>query len=344
MNKQPEKATTIRLSLGLICIGIALFFLVGGLGGYTASRLIPAPVTVLQTGDRTVIPVSQQVTISPSKNTESIVSAQGKSILVLVKQTPKGIVPLGTGIILTNDGVIMSTKAISEPSISALGEDGVLSPITLIGHDTLSDITFFRIADQILPPVTLAQSSPAIGSEIVNIFRDYHTIRIGAVKYTVSNIVAPDTENAPGLQRVGLLSGTASPAIPGTALFNDEGRLVGAILEKEAPTMVLVSDITDALSRLSANTLAEDPFAATGIQITWRLEKDTSGALAMLAAISHIDQKSPSFTAGIKTGDIITAINGNAITWDSVISKALEKPPISISVLRQGEERTITLQ
>lgn len=343
MSSPKQSPTTIRLSLGLICIGIALFFLVGGLGGYTASRLISAPVTVLQTGDRTVVPVSQQVTISPSKNTESIASAQGKSVLVLVKQTSKAIVPLGTGIILTNDGVIMSTKAISEPSISALGEDGTLSPITLIGHDALSDITFFRIADQILPPVTLAQSSPAVGSEIVNIFRDYHTMHIGAVKYTVSTIIAPDTENAPGIQRVGLLSGSASSVTPGTALFNDEGRLVGAMLEKEAPTMVLVSDITDALSRLSANTLAEDPFATTGIGITWRLEKDISGTLAMMAVISHIDPKSPSFTAGIKPGDVITAINGNAITWDSIVSKALEKTPLSISVLRQGEERTITL-
>ncbi len=334
-------STTLRLSLGSIIVGIFLLFGIGIAGGYLGYRLSPAPLTILPNGDRTIVPVSQHVTISPSKTGEDIVATQGKSVLLLVEQTPKGVKPVGNGIILTNDGVVVSTQSFPDTPLSAVLDDGSIAALTPAGVDTLSGLTFFRILDQILPPVTLAQSAANAGSEVISIARNDATMRPTASRHTVSAIIAPDNTQAIRIQQVALVSGTVLS--PGTAFFNDEGRLVGVLRIGEVPTMISVPDITAALGRLSAGTLTEDPFAAPGFTVAWKLVQDAAGIFGMRAVVSSITPKSPAFTAGIKVGDILTSNNGKAITWDSSLSQALAKPPFTLSLVREGAERTVTL-
>ncbi len=334
-------STILRLSLGNIVLGIFLLFLIGTAGGYLGYRLAPAPLTVLPNGDRTIVPISQHVTISPSKTGEDIITTQGKSVLLLVEQTTKGIKPMGNGIIVTNDGVVVSTQSSSNTALSAVLDDGSITTLTPAGVDALSGLTFFRIPDQILPPVTLAQSAANVGSEVISIARNDTTMRPTASRHIVSAIIAPDSAQAPGIQQVALLSGTVPS--PGAAFFDDEGRLVGALRTGETPTMISVTDIAAALSRLSAGTLTEDPFATPGFTVSWKLMQDSAGIFGMRAVVSSVSPKSPAFTAGIKVGDILTSNNGKAITWDSSLSQALTKPPFTLSLVREGEERTVIL-
>ncbi len=339
-----SQSTTIRISLGIICLGIIVLFAIGIGGGYAGSRLNRAPIAVLPNGDRMIVPVSQQVTISPSKTGETIVATQSKSVLLLVQQTSKGITAVGTGIILTNDGVVMSTKQLPETPLFATSEDGTLSSITTIGRDVLSGITFLRIPDQILSPIILAQSSPTVGAEVISVFRDERTMRSSSSRHTISAIITPETEDvAPGIAQVAQLTNENDSLPAGTALFNDEGNLVGALRDGKVPTMLLVPDITAALSRLSANALSQNPFETTGFMIAWNLRQDTTGTFAMRAIISRVTPKTPAFDANIKTGDILVSINGNAITWDSIVSDMLTKLPLTLSLIREGNERTITL-
>jgi len=334
-------STTLRLSLGSIILGFFLLFVIGIAGGYLGYRLAPAPLTVLPNGDRTIVPVSQHVTISPSKTGEDIVATQAKSVLLLVEQTTKGIKPVGNGITLTNDGVVVSTQSFPDTALSAVLDDGSIAALTPVGVDTLSGLTFFRIPDQILPPVTLAQSAANTGSEVISIARNTVTMRPTASRHTVSEITAPNDAGAPGIQQVALVSGAA--AQPGTAFFNDEGRLVGILRIGEISAMISVPDITAALGRLSAGTLTENPFAVPGFIVTWKLVQDAAGIFGMRAVVATITPKGPAFTAGIKVGDILTSNNGKAITWDSSLAQALAKPPFILSLIREGEERTITL-
>lgn len=336
-------STTIRLSLGVICLGLIILFAIGLLGGYVGSRFSKTPITVLPNGDRTIVPVSQQVTISPSKAGEDIVANQGRSVLLLAQQGTKDVVHVGTGVVLTNDGVVMSTQEVPNTPLFAIGEDGALTALNIIGKDVLSGITFFRIPDQILSPVTLAQSAPTIGAQVMSIFRDGRTMHLAASRHTLSSIFAPENEEAPGIQQVAQLSGEVSSLPIGTAFFNDDGRLIGALRGEKTPTILLVPDITAALSRLSANTLAQNPYATIGFTITWNLENDSTQTFGIRAVVSGVLPKTPAFDAGLKTGDIITAINGKTITWDSNVSQALTKTPITLSLRRQLEERTIAI-
>lgn len=333
----------MNLSLGMLCTAIVVLFVVGILGGYIGARIAPAPRTVLEDGSKTIVPVSQHITVSPSKIGEDVVVTQGKSVVLLVQQKNKETVPLGRGIILTNDGIVASTQRFSDIPLAAVLEDGsVVAPLTFIGQDTLSGIIFFRIPDQILPPVTLAQSAPKVGAEMLSIIRDERTMHVASGRHTLSAIVAPDGKHAPGVQQVGILSGD-SPTLPGMALFDDSGALVGVMNDEDTPTILLLPEITAALSRLSSNTLAQDPFSDIGITITWKTQQDRSGVFGVRAVVSSVVPKTPAFEASVKSGDILKQINGSAVTWDSPVWQLLTKPPITLLLLRQDEERTITL-
>ncbi len=341
MESQSKNPTTIRLSLGLICMGILIFFAIGLSGGYIGSRFTPQRITVLPNGDRTIIPVSQQVTISPSKKGEEIALTQGKSVMLIVKETPKGIISFGEGIIMTNDGVIMAAQALPDGPLFAIGEEGSMTPLTVIGTDLLSSITFMKIPDQILPPVTLAQNAPNVGSELIALFRDDKTMHIAASRHTLSAIIAPDVSDALGIQQVALLTG--SPLPPGTPLFTDEGRFSGVAREGLSQTTILVPDITAALSRLSNSTLSENPFKTLGFTVIWKLEKDIAGTFGIRAVVDTVTSKTSASDAGMKNGDILISSNGNIITWDSMLYPALAKRPLTFSLIRQNEERTIIL-
>lgn len=332
----------MNLSLGMLCTAIVVLFVVGIVGGYIGARIAPVPLTVLEDGSKTIIPVSQHITVSPSKIGEDVVVTQGKSVVLLVHQKNKETVPLGRGIILTNDGIVASTERFPDTPLAAVLEDGSVAPLTFIAHDILLGITFFRIPDQILPPVTLAQSAPKVGAEMLSIIRDERTMHVASGRHTLSAIVAPDGKHASGVQQVGILSGS-SPVLPGMVLFNDNGALVGVMNGEDTPTMLLLPDITAALSRLSSNTLAQDPFSDIGITIVWKTQQDRSGVFGVRAVVSSVAPKTRAFDAGVKSGDILKQINGSAVTWDSPVWQLLTKPPSTLLLLRQDEERTVTL-
>lgn len=335
--------TTIPVSLGGIVLVILCIIVIGFGGGYAAYRFFSTPITVLPNGEKTIVPVSQQVTISPSKSAEAVVSSQEKSVLLLIHTTPKGSTPAGTGVVLTNDGVIAALGKEKEQELSALGGDGIAAPLTPLGTDALSGVSFFKVPEKILPPVSIAQQPLSVGGQAIGISRSEHTLTPIASHLTLSSIIPPAGDSAPGIQRVGLLAKHTPPLPVGTALFNDDGRLIGIVRSGEDATVLLTPDITAALGRLSDNALGSDPFSQTGISLEWKLEKDRTGTLAMRASVTSIAQSSPAAVAGVKVGDILMSINGNALTWDSSLAEALMQHPLTISLLRKDEERTVSI-
>jgi S1-C subfamily serine protease len=295
---------------------------------------------VLPGENRTIVPVSQQVTISPNKSAEAIIAAQGRSIVLLATNGAKGITPVGTGVILTNDGVVVSTHTTNQNELSAIQDDGSVTPLTYIGQDALSGLFFFRIADRIVTPITLAQRSPSVGSELLGLFRDPVTMREAASHVTISSLIP----SSPGTALQQVASTISSlPLVSGTALLNDDGHLAALVQEEHEKTAILVPDIAAALTRLSTQTLNQNSFADAGFEISWSTSPDTTGALAVRAHVSDVTPKKSAAVSGLKKGDIVTAVNGNAVTWDTPVSDALQKTPVTLSVLRDGEVRTIVL-
>lgn len=333
---------TIRLSLSAIIVLLILFICIAGLAGYAGSTLFSKTIPVQSNSNGTVIPISQQVTVSPSKLAADIAEAHGKSIFTLAEQTSADLTTLGTGIALTNDGIIMTILDSPQATMVAIGEEGIVFPLTLIGGDTLSGITFYKADNKSLTPITLSQSTLRIGSALLALYRQSNTSQITAQPVTFSATLLPSTTTAPGIQKLAYTVDTER--IPGgAALLDENGNLAGVLLDPEKHQTMFVSDIRSALERLSSNQLTQNPYQPLGFNLNYAAKIQANNSMQIKSIVSSITKNSPADTADLQEGDVLTAISGNAISWDTNIVNALNAKPLILTVVRKGTEQQITI-
>ncbi|MEK7499498.1 MAG: hypothetical protein AAB649_02735, partial [Patescibacteria group bacterium] len=150
---------TIRLPLSALVFIFLLILCVAIGGGIAGSRMFAQPLPLRSDGNGTIVPVSQQVTVSPSKLASDIVSSYGKSVFLIAEENTKSLSALGTGLALTNDGIIMSLADTKEKHVVAVGEDGAIFQLGKIGRDELSGISFFKASDRIITPFNVSQGT-----------------------------------------------------------------------------------------------------------------------------------------------------------------------------------------
>lgn len=339
-----SESTTVKLSLGslvLLCVGILA---IGALGAFIGAK-IASPRIVQQTSDsnHTVVPISQEITVSPSKLITDIASSKSKSVVVLAHQSSKGITAFATGVIITNDGVILSPQDGGSDPVVAIGDDTAITPVTHIGQDSLTGLHFFKLDHALVTPIELSQTPPQVGASLAGLLRTQQTMRPGVALTSLAQIIPPSDHTASGIQQVGIYQPTQIAILAGTPLLNEDGTLSGIVSDTENHVALLVPDIKSAISRLSSSTLASNPYTDIGFTITWNLAQDTQSHLLVQAAVQSVTPGSFAAKAGLKSGDSIISINNNAITWDSDIQTLIAQPEVRVDILRSGKPQTIVI-
>lgn len=334
---------TIRLSLSALVLVVGVLFCVAVFGGALGSRLFPAPLPLRSDTSGTIVPVSQQVTISPNKLSADMAAEYGKSLFLIAHEDTKGITPFGIGIALTNDGVIMSVQSTLQENVVGIGEDGAIFPLTAIGDDELSGISFFKATGRIVTPLNLSQNSPRVGSSFLALARHPSTFQTSAHAGVFTSTLVPSNLTAPGIQHIAQLESTSVLPI-GTALLDENGALAGAVLDTDAKTGMYISDIRSALERLSSNRLTLNPFESLGFTVSWKAQLGANRTMRIQPTVNSVAVQSPADIAGLQVGDILTAISGNTVSWDTNIASALTAKPLSITIMRKDEQRTLSLQ
>lgn len=333
---------TIRLSFGSLILVLVLLAAMSVLGGYAGTRMFPPHTSLLSGNGSSVVPIAQQVIISPNKSAQEIVSAASRSIFLLVSSSPKGIIPIGSATALTNDGIFMSLHTASEDPVFAIGENGLSIPLTLIGTDALTGISFFKASGQIVAPLEMSQNAPTSGETLFALYRQKETAYVATRHAELSSITLPSSAHSIGLQKIGQLM--ISPDTPvGTALLDDSGKLAGALIDPVQGTAMFISDIRGALERLSQNALDRNPFAALGFTAVWQGEADDTPAIRIVSKIDTVLKDSIAGRAGLRPGDILSAVGSNAVSWDTPLVSLLGNNPQALTIVRQGEQRTLPL-
>lgn len=333
---------TIRLPLSALIFIFIIILCVAIGGGIVGSRMLASQLPMRSDGSGTIVPVSQQVTVSPSKLASDIVATSGKSVFLIAHKNTKSISALGTGLALTNDGIIMSLIDTKEEDAVGIGEDGSIFPLTPIGHDELSGISFFKASDRIVTPLKVSQDTPLVGSSFLALFRQEDSAQITAHPAAFSATQLPTEATAPGIQKIASME-SSTPIPLGAALMDENGNLAGVVLDPIKNSAMFVSDVRSALSRLSSNQLSSDPFTLLGFTVSWKTQIEGNNALRVKSIISSITKNSPADIAGLQTGDILTAIAGNTVSWDTSIIDALNTKPVNLTILRQEQVRQISI-
>jgi Do/DeqQ family serine protease len=243
------------------------------------------------------------------------------------------IVDAKNGYIITNYHVVENA---SEITITLL-DDRTFSA-KVVGSDEGSDIALLQAKQPNLVAISLGDSGRLeVGDYVVaigNPFGLQHTVTAGIVSALGRSGINPD-----GYEDFIQTDASINPGNSGGALVNLRGELVGinsAILSRSGGNIgigfaIPVNMVKGVMDQLV--TYGEVKRGMLGViiyPVTPEIAKEYGLAEATGALVAGVNQASSAEKAGVKTGDIITAINGNPMKGAAALRNA-------IGMLRVGD-------
>ncbi|MBI3255482.1 MAG: serine protease, partial [Candidatus Andersenbacteria bacterium] len=342
-----NQSQTIRLSLRWLLLA-ALFVLgLGLIGGIVGAQLVGPRLPVTTDSPDQIVSTVEQVTVSPNKNRSQVLE-QGKRSIVLIGQVKgDGISYTGTGVIVTNDGLIATTALVSGEQIVAVDEAGKTFPLAPQGSDPLYGLTYLRLPSPVAVPIELSGVTDMTGNDLLAVSRVPQTQALEThLFHAESYRLPPENNNFPGWQR--LLKGTLPVAdiLESAPVLDEEGKLAGLLFSPQAGFVLPASEIKISLDRLAAGKREFNPFAQAGFDIAYRFSEATAQQPGQFTAVvTSVTPRSAAAIAGIKAGDTISKVGDTSLAWQTpLVSQMGQGLPLTLTLTRQGAERVTTLE
>ncbi|MGO9146233.1 MAG: DegQ family serine endoprotease [Desulfomonilia bacterium] len=262
---------------------------------------------------------------------------------------------LGSGVIVSSDGYIVTNNHVvgGADKVEVRLSDGRVFPATIVGTDPKSDVAIIKISKTGLPAIKIGDSNKVrIGSFVLavgNPFGLEHTVTKGIVSALGrSGLGITDYENF--IQT----DAAINPGNSGGALVNMRGELIGintAIISKTGGNVGIGFAIPIDLVMSTKKSLDKYGKVVRGWlgisvqEVTPEIAKGLGMATVKGALISEVLKSSPAEKAGLKRGDVITAIDGEPVQNTAAmrfrVSEVIPGNIVKVKVLRDGKEKVI---
>ena len=330
-----------------------------GIGTYAA----------VTSGGHTTTVVEQQVSASPAAATSSgsvgSVYKSARSGVVEITTTStsssnngNGPFPFGggsqqsqaegSGFVYDTSGHIITNYHVVQgaTSISVAFSDGSKYKATVVGRDASTDLAVLKVdaPSSKLHPLSLGDSSAlSVGDGVVAIGSPF-----GLNETVTSGIVSALNRTISSLNQYSIAGAIQTDAAinhgnSGGPLLNLNGQVVGVNSQIESESggnegvgfAIPSNTIKSVVTQLIGGTTVKHAFL--GVYVGTPTNR--SGA-----QISRVQTGSPAAKAGLKTGDVITAVDGNAIaSADDLTSAVSARQPgdkVTITYVRNGNTKT----
>ncbi len=353
-----------RRSAALMALALLVALLVGagagaGITNALASRATPGSNIVIGSSSAPSVAVSSNVA-SLQQNLENVVTAVEPSIVKITSVNARS-EAVGSGDILTADGYIVTNDHVVDgfTSFTVAVPAGATYNAQLVGQDAQDDLAVLKVNATNLKPVAIADSSEAkVGAFAVAIGYPLG-LRESATFGVVSgvNVAVSEAPSGPAGELAGMIQTSAqlNPGNSGGALVNLQGQLIGI------PTLEATNTETNSAANgvgyaISSNRMqyvvkqliANGALTASGQGFLGIQSQDTNGQGVQVAGFTNdAAGQSPAQQAGIQTGDVITAINGQTVAnSDDIAGIVLTAAPgtkITVNILRGASQLTLSV-
>ncbi|SFC43141.1 Do family serine endopeptidase [Devosia psychrophila] len=269
---------------------------------------------------------------------------------------PRQFMAAGSGFVISADGYIVTNNHVVENAtkVTVVFDDGTEKVATIVGTDERTDLAVVKIEGADLPFVNFETEQSRVGDWVVAVGNPFGlggTVTVGVISGQGRNIggsnygdflqidAAVNTGNSggPAFNTKGEVVGV------NTAIYSPNGGNVGIAFAIPAAT---VKGIVDQLVKSGTVTRG---YLGVGIQDVSRDIADGVGLKdAKGAIISNIAEDGPAGPAGIKSGDIVTAVDGDPIDDALDLSRTIAgKSPdstVELTVWRDGAETKLSVK
>ena len=264
---------------------------------------------------------------------------------------------LGSGVIISPDGYIVTNNHVIDGAtdIRVTLHDRRILAAKLIGRDKLTDLAVIKVNASDLPSVPMGDSTTLRPGQTVLAFGNPMGYRFTVTRGIVSALNRPNPaadRRAPG--QFIQTDAAINPGNSGGPLVDAHGEVIGinTFLVSSSggfsgmgfaiPTQI-VKPTVDALIR---NGKVEHGYMGVGIaDVTPDEARFFNVKTAIGAVVSQVEPDSPAAKAGLKTGDVITQLNGKTVDDAGQLQVAVgQKQPgtkLDLTVMRDGKSQQV---
>ncbi|HYB63971.1 MAG TPA: Do family serine endopeptidase [Steroidobacteraceae bacterium] len=253
------------------------------------------------------------------------------------------------GYIVTNAHVIENAN-----EITVTLQDGRDLKAEVVGRDQPSDVAVLKVSADGLAQMPLGDSSRLeVGDFVVaigNPFGLQHTVTSGIVSGLSRTGINPD-----GYEDFIQTDASINPGNSGGALVNLRGELIGINTEILSSTggnvgigfAIPVNMVRSVVAQLiEYGAVRRGQLGVSMFTVTPDIAHSLGLASAVGALVSQVVEGSPAARAGLRVGDVITAVNGQAVKSNSELRNAIGLLQVGdhadIELVRDGKPMHVT--
>lgn len=263
----------------------------------------------------------------------------------------------GSGFFISADGYVVTNNHVVDNAIevSLSTDDGQTLDATVIGKDAKTDLALLKVKQAgTYPFVDFTKEMPRVGDWVVAVGNPFGlggTVTAGIVSARGRDIGAGPYDDFIQIDAAVNKGNSGGPTFNlngdvvgvNTAIYSPSGGNVGIAFAVPAETVKTV------IAALKENGSVERGYLGVQIQpVTQDIAdslslKDTKGAL-----VAETQPDTPAAEAGIKPGDVILSVNGEAMAGPKEVTKRISqiKPgdTVKVTLMRDGREQTLSVR
>ena len=259
----------------------------------------------------------------------------------------------GSGFFITADGYIVTNNHVVDHAteVTITTADGKTMPAKVIGVDSKTDLALLKAQGSDFPFVTFASQPPRVGDWVIAVGNPFGlggTVTAGIVSARGRDIGSGPYDDF--LQ----IDAPVNHGNSGGPTFNAQGEVVGVNTAIFSPSggsvgigFAIASDVVKTVvQQLKENGVVTRGWIGVEIQpVTADIADDLGLKSASGALVAQTEKNSPAAAAGIKSGDVITAVDGETVADPHELARRIAalgpKKTATIALIRNGSPMAI---
>jgi len=269
---------------------------------------------------------------------------------------PRQFMAAGSGFVISADGYIVTNNHVVSDAtkVTVIFEDGTEQVATVVATDERTDLAVLKIEGKDLPFVTFEQKASRVGDWVVAVGNPFGlggTVTVGVISGAGRNIGGSNYGDFLQIDAAVNTGNSGGPA------FNTNGEVVGVNTAIYSPNggnvgiafAIPASTVKQIVTQLIDSGSVTRGYLGVSIQDVTRDIADGVGlADAKGAIVRDAAPDGPAGPAGVKSGDIITAVDGDSIDDAIDLSRTIAgKAPdstVELTIWRDGAETKLSVK
>ncbi|GAA2235976.1 hypothetical protein GCM10010401_04890 [Rarobacter faecitabidus] len=366
--RKRERARTPWLTLVVVALVAALAasvgtgFIMRGDGTPAAVARTASP-TATQLGTSSEDSVDVPVTSSSSENPnwQEVAAAVAPSVVSIQIQTNSG-AGEGSGVIVDAEGLVLTNDHVvgDATKVSVTLQDGRIYSASIVGTDSTTDLAVVKLdgaPDDLKSAVFADSDAVKVGDAVMavgnplGLSNTATTGIVSALNRPVTTSGNASTQSETVVTNAIQIDAAINPGNSGGPLFNAQGEVIGitssiATMSDSSSTsgsiglgFAIPSNVANMIGgQLIENGVAEHAFLGVGL-VDGQATAD--GVTRQGAQVQQVVSGSPAEKADIETGDVIVAIDGQAVSGAQSLTAFVRAEAsgtkVTLTIVRDGK-------